>query len=272
MIKTFKATNLNRGMNFDLQLNEDINIITGANGSGKTTVLKLLWYAISGNLDRILPEISFDSFEMTTDNALISITKEEHNKKPLVKLRYKTNKLEETREKTITPERLADWPELKLASRHLAQVSGESIFFPTFRRIEGGFSISTIRDQDIIRLSTTNKAAWPRRIYESQYSTEGSDLQRSLNSLAERLSNGMHRFVTSISTDDLVRLLTNKYAEVSEKTNKLHMDLSRFILDRIADEAKPTSGDDITPADTRQLLDIIQSKSKEVTEIGRAHV
>ena len=59
MIKSLKATGLNRCMSFDLKFHEDINIVTGRNGSGKTTVLKLLWYAISGNLERIIAEIRF---------------------------------------------------------------------------------------------------------------------------------------------------------------------------------------------------------------------
>lgn len=62
MIKSLKVTGLNRCMSFDLKFHEDINIVTGRNGSGKTTVLKLLWYAISGNLERIIAEIRFESF------------------------------------------------------------------------------------------------------------------------------------------------------------------------------------------------------------------
>ena len=56
-----------------------------------------------------------------------------------------------------------------------------------------------------------------------------------MNELSERVSVGAHRFVASISTDDINRLVTSKYAEISEKNNRLHMDLSRFILRHVGE-------------------------------------
>ena len=53
MIKRLVVKGLHGKFDFDLAFNEDLNILTGKNGSGKTTILKLLWYLISGNLHRI---------------------------------------------------------------------------------------------------------------------------------------------------------------------------------------------------------------------------
>uniref|UniRef100_UPI0019D18866 AAA family ATPase n=1 Tax=Acinetobacter baumannii TaxID=470 RepID=UPI0019D18866 len=50
-----------------LDFNEDLNIFTGRNGSGKTTILKLMWYLISGNFDKAVAEINFKSATLKTD-------------------------------------------------------------------------------------------------------------------------------------------------------------------------------------------------------------
>jgi len=49
IVRHFRISGLhqNRNLDFDLDFNEDINILTG---SGKTTVLKLIWYLTSENL------------------------------------------------------------------------------------------------------------------------------------------------------------------------------------------------------------------------------
>lgn len=40
-------------------LNEDLNVFTGRNGCGKTTIMKLFWYAVSSNFSQLLREINF---------------------------------------------------------------------------------------------------------------------------------------------------------------------------------------------------------------------
>ncbi len=88
MIKSLKVTGLNQGLSFDLNFHEDINIITGRNGSGKTTVLKLLWYAISGNIERIFEEIKFESFEVVTDKVRVGVSVDRERVDPQVCLGY----------------------------------------------------------------------------------------------------------------------------------------------------------------------------------------
>jgi predicted ATPase len=77
---------------------------------------------------------------------------------------------------------------------------------------------------------------------------------------------GAHRFVASISTEDLIRLLTSKYAEVSEKTNRLHMELSRFILQQV----QPTVLLDQSPADPAAALATIQDRAHHITQESEA--
>ena len=266
MIKSLKAVNLNRHMTFNLRFNEDINIVTGKNGTGKTTVLKLLWYAISGNLERILPEMSFDSFELETDTCLVGMAIEAKQKRRMVKLKYRIDSIEKELERPI--ERCVEWDELQYANRQISRATGSSIFFPTFRRIEGGFSISTRMDDESLRFvgGRTNRRG------EIYFTGENPGLQQAVNQLSDRLSVAMHRFVATISTDDIIRLLTSKYAEISEKTNRLHMDLSRFILERVGGSAEAEAGYSVTVGsnEPREALDDIRQRARNVTQQSEA--
>lgn len=38
---------------------KNIYVLSGKNGAGKTTTLKLMWYIISGNLEKALIEVPF---------------------------------------------------------------------------------------------------------------------------------------------------------------------------------------------------------------------
>jgi predicted ATPase len=55
-----------------------------------------------------------------------------------------------------------------------------------------------------------------------------------MSELSSVMSAFDHHFVASISTDDIVELLTGRYAEISEHTNTLHEDLSNFISAKIS--------------------------------------
>ena len=261
MIKSLKVENLNRRMSFELDFHEDINIVTGKNGSGKTTVLKLLWYAMSGNLERIIPEIYFDSFELKTDSlsvAMLRYVAEGKHRRPMIRVTYQIGGADS---KFI--DRLEDrlehgsWQELQELNREIARASGSSIFFPTFRRIEGGFSITAKPDYDVSRFMGGRMVRYASEVY---FTSDQSGLQKAINQLSESISVGAHRFVASISTDDIVPLLTSKYAEISERTNRLHMDLSKFILA----EVEPEGGAGEAGMGAVETLEEITQKAKAV--------
>jgi len=271
MIKSFRAVNLNRKMTFNLQFHEDINIITGRNGSGKTTLLKLLWYAISGKLERIVTEITFDSFELTSDNMTIGMTFDRNrSKSPMLRLKYQSGE-----NATIEVERPLElgipWDEINEVNRLIA-TKATSIFFPTFRRIEGGFSISS-PDQDSMQYSSNSGL---NRVYDVYDPSEARGLQRAMNRLSDRLSRSNHRFVASTSTDDIVELVTSKYAEISEHTNRLHMELSRSILGQLTAVPIAVGGRDeveFDPAietEPREALEAIQRRARSITTESEA--
>ena len=68
-------------------------------------------------------------------------------------------------------------------NNEIIKLSNSSVFFPTFRRIEGGFSINS-QQRGLRRLK--------------------SSLQDAMSELSERLSVDNHQFVSSISTEVLL--------------------------------------------------------------------
>ena len=60
---SFSASNVYRQFNFDLNFYPDVSILYGINGSGKTTVLKLINYVISGRFPDLL-KIDFDELTL----------------------------------------------------------------------------------------------------------------------------------------------------------------------------------------------------------------
>ena len=67
-----------------------------------------------------------------------------------------------------------------------------------------------------------------------------------------------HKFIASISTHDIVELLTEKYAAISRRTNALHIDLSKEITQKISATREQQ--------DAILLLDGIQERVKQVAE------
>ncbi len=212
MIKRFKVENLNGRVSCDLNFHEDINIVTGKNGSGKTTLLKLLWFMISGNNERILHEMDFTSAEVETSDYDLSIRTEKRKSRPLMRWEIKMPD-----KPTQTGIGHPESDRIEALNRLVAGV-GSSLFFPTFRRIEGGFSmgVSGRRFADGEQMVLLDS---PVR------------MESSFSALANLLSVRGHHFVTSISTQDIVSSLTNHYADVSERINEDHRKLSTDIFD-----------------------------------------
>jgi hypothetical protein len=144
MIKRFEIFALHGkpNLNFDLLFNRDLNILTGKNGSGKTTILKLLWYCLSGNVDRIRTEITFKKVVLETDSFKLVITMDnESDSKEL------TFNLEISGKQIPLPERpslmvptlggfITPQPEAsEFVKREIGALNESSMFFPTFRRI-----------------------------------------------------------------------------------------------------------------------------------------
>lgn len=62
-LKAFKVDGLWGYKDFDIQLNKDVNIIIGPNASGKTTLLNLMRFVFSADLDSLM-DIDFEEIEI----------------------------------------------------------------------------------------------------------------------------------------------------------------------------------------------------------------
>ena len=242
MIRSIKVKGLNNRVDVDEGFNQDLNVITGRNGSGKTTLLKLIWYSISGNLERIIPEIPFQSVSIETDSFSLSIEVESDKGKfhcdfangDEIDANFETSLRSEVHELNV----------------RIAGMMPSSLFFPTFRRIEGGFarfSRYVVSDDSV---------PYQPDLFERRYRDRAiEELQEAMEQISNEVSVSDHKFIASMSTNDIAKLLTEKYADVSERTNELHAKLSKDITQKIS-ARKPSD-------DSNPILDGIQKLVEE---------
>lgn len=216
MIKKLIVEKLNnRRKPLELVFHPDLNLLTGTNGSSKTTILKLIWFLNAGRIYNLVKEINFSFAELTTSNSIISIRRDLENN---------TTSISIDKEKpfTISDLNLRDL-EIRRADRiherfidiHKAAIP--TIFFPTFRRIEGGFSMDEGFDPRFGRQDHIREA---------------------LEEFSKRLSLRNQRFITSISTDDIILLLNKEYSNINAQINAIQKQKSDDIIRKIKSKNK----------------------------------
>ena len=253
MIKYLKVKGLNKRLDGEFAFNEDLNIFTGPNGSGKTTLLKLPWYLISGHLAQILAEIPFHSIAIQTDLFALSM---ERVKPDRVIFDYNFGKEEGVSEFIIIDaetgkidQKDVGW--VNALEKRIAESSKGSLFFPTFRRIEGGFSIDFVNAGD-----TEDRAVI------SLLSSPAAMLHAAMSKFSEELSTDRHKFITSVSTKDIEKLLPLKQIEISNKVNELYAELS----DRID---KEVSSSDANKSSRDQAISALEHIQDDLLETGK---
>lgn len=217
---------LNGNDDVKMSFNEDINILTGRNGSGKTTLLKLMWYLISANIERAIREISFSRASIVTSVYRLQVEKTDVKGKKIVAIKIEDNKGCMIFDKKEPFSREAAVEE---ANQMTVKMFDTSIFFPTFRRIEGGFSMTGPSGLYARRYIRENGEEYLLR-EDHDY---GSGIQEALESHAERLSVRKHKFVSSISTVDIQQLVSRRYNEATTQVDKYSKNLSENIFGEI---------------------------------------
>jgi predicted ATPase len=223
----------------DYKFNADLNILTGRNGSGKTTLMKLAWFIISGNVLLALREIDFKICTVVTDiySCTVTRTGPTHCK---IELEMNGERyIFENDEGDPEYEPFLDSAEDK--ANPIIISLGSSIFFPTFRRIEGGFSMAV------------NSNARVRPNSRSEF-----EIDDTLTSISRKLSNKEHVFISAISTSDVTSLLLRRYAAFSEEINTYQADVSRNVIDKIRQYEKTQS--------VRQEADALLSETRAEIE------
>lgn len=229
------------------EFNRDLNVITGRNGAGKTTFLKLCWYLVSGSITRAISEIEFESALLETDKFRLKIFRQAPHTCIGV---FEDDEGITEAEDTFDPD--GDFQiDARDVLSDLVSPYATTLFFPTFRRIEGGFSMPTKRSR-----------------IRSTLGRETMELEEAMTSLSRRMSHGDNTFVSSISTVDIEALLLKNYADLSEKYNSLQRTVSSEVIDDIrgyeiaADSDEGTKDGGIKSA--RELIDRVRDKVEKM--------
>ncbi len=229
MIKQLIVKNLFNQPNqhYDLVFYDDLNILTGRNGTGKTTLIKLLWYAVSGHFDILVREITFSYLKIVTDKCEIEIDAS-GNPTYHFSIKYFDTALAQKYNK--------DFKNFKLLP--IIDEEHSTLFFPTFRRIEGGFTI----------VPKVGEMVENNEIYEAF-----NDLSNRLSRTAMGLVN--HKFIAYVSTNDINRRLNEEIAYHSTEKDKINQQKTL----KIEELAKA--------GNSEAILQIIEQSNKELENL-----
>ncbi|MDC4444831.1 ATP-binding protein [Acinetobacter baumannii] len=199
-----------------LDFKKDLNILSGKNGAGKTTILKMIWYFISGNLEKAYIEAPFKKAILETNIYTISV-----NVNPNEDKDFPLTTTINIKDKSQVNEDIYKVTQSKSPYNYIATgFIGSSFFLPTFRIIEGGFTTEkyNIKHEilkNILQVNTDIK--------------ETDSLENSFKKLSLSLSKEDHNFLTSISSSAINELLVSKYAENMSKIQPYQKDRNELI-------------------------------------------
>ena len=255
MIQHLEVKGLNNRLSDKFKFHEDLNIFTGANGSCKTTLLKLIWYLISGNLQQIVLEIPFHTISIQTDFFDFSMERVESDR---VMFDYNFGKEEKVNDFIVIAAGTGkinqkDMDCVNALEKRIARTTKRSLFFPTFRRIEGGFSrVTTDTDSLAMRLLTSTPEM----------------LQASILGFSNKVSINGHKFIASTSTEDLGELLTQKYADIYEEITTRQAQVLENISKEIQNNPDKDKVSEI-PQDSSTILNAIQKVHEERERLSK---
>ncbi|MFN8351883.1 MAG: ATP-binding protein [Flavobacteriales bacterium] len=209
MIKRLLVEKLNSRIDHEFVFNDDLNLFTGKNGSSKTTLLKVLWFLNCGKLWTLLDEVNFRMVELETTRGKIRVARTDSP--GIVEVTSTDGSMNKYPEDQLRQFEFRN-VRVRKAMEQFRSHAFPTLFFPTFRRIEGGFTMEHERVPDQF----------------SPYS-----LRQAFTELSNRLSSPSNTFISSISTDDIVRLLTTQSARINERISNEQADTSDRIIQKI---------------------------------------
>lgn len=249
-----------------IDFKSDIHVISGKNGAGKTTILKLVWYFISGNLEKALIEVPFKSATLETDIYILNVKVKEEQDTP-----FETTLTYKDRENFIDiDENIVfdiDLEEINPHIRHiLTKFIGSSYFFPTFRNIEGGFNTEkyNIKHELIRHLLINNSQKNPNNI----------DLISDFKTLSNKISNENHRFIASVSSSNINDVLISRYAEIMSLIQPYQSQRRELLTELFKHISLPESDEDTKieiKSIQKKLSNIDDSVNTKINPLKRFH-
>lgn len=260
-IKRMLVEKLNQRITADVPFKDSLNVITGSNGSGKTTFLKACWYLYSGNIGSAIREINFEKMEIETDQLTLSVQcsdpdsedpKYTINLVPAQKLRFQSKELLETLSSPLH----GSWNEIKdilWRYKFLTALNHDSLFFPTFRRVEGGFSLGD-RNQKTVR---------GKRAGLSLDGANDDELTKALRATSAALTEFDNKFVCSMSTTDVEKLVADTKARMDSRQKEEYEILAEAISASIRQWQTSGASDATGAAYLREILRNVTDVEKE---------
>ena len=230
-IRRMLVEKLNRRITAEITFNDSLNIITGSNGSGKTTFLKACWYLYSGNIENALREINFKKMEIETDQLTLTVfCSDPDSEDPKFSISVKTHgnlRFESTELLATTKGTLeGTWDEIKDALwryKFITAVNHDSLFFPTFRRVEGGFLLGN-KNERALRTKRTG-------LLNDEINDD--ELTRALRAASNALTEFDNKFICSMSTTDVERLVAETKARMDSMQKEEYEILAENISQNI---------------------------------------
>ncbi len=245
MVKSFEVYGLYGKINHKIDFHEDLTVLTGLNGSGKTSILKLLWCLLSTNKSIPLTEMVFDRAVVETDKYRLEVLPDYENVKSGPRAARFTVSLPDGNVDPVSYDVLYDseaispngWRKLEALNDSISNIVQDTIYFPTFRRIEGGFETADELHMRKRRMPTINELAY------------------AVNNFSLALSTCKHKFISSIGTKDVERMLLSVNNEINANVNHLYLEFSKYI-ERALNQRNKNADD----TDARKALFEIEKK------------
>ena len=212
---------LNNKVDCNSEFHNDINVVTGINGCGKTTLLKILWYAISGNIERLVSDISFESFYLETSHFCLSLFNDDG-----IQWQHIANGIKQNGFINLGEYNSAN--EIEVLKSLIIKDRTESLFFPTFRRIEGAYlkTIANIRSMGMTEKILSD-------ILDKPIDAFSIKIQDDFEKLSDTLTSLEHKFICSVSTHDLGYLLRLHHAKTTEKIDEYSRALNKSLISNL---------------------------------------
>lgn len=267
MVKSIFISDLyGKELNKEYFFDKKINIVTGINGAGKTTFIKLVWYLISGNIERALEEIEFSYVRLIHELFVLEITRDKSNKtnKYITIIEFKNTEESkclklETEQCTGTRTFEGSYNKINEMNLTVIKSSKYSLFFPTFRRIEGGFSI---------------ERHFPSSVLGKKVNWDSVGFKDLVESIGKDLTVYNHKLIASVSTNDIEELMKNEYLRISKKSLELNneaMDKIKNIVTQNSQSTEDISRENINEKNRlfNSISSVISNVDKEQKEIEK---
>jgi energy-coupling factor transporter ATP-binding protein EcfA2 len=219
MIKRLVVEKLYDRFDFDLTFNEDLNLLTGRNGSGKTTLMKIMWGMLSGRIgdeakypkfENVLMEVGdVKLFQGKADSPLFPFERQAISDHQYFAGWGTPGKLMGTAQGYSTTILKSE------GMNHFFPSTGRTLFFPTFRRNEGGYEFLNV----------------PQPVGQNPLA------DANLASMVRAANNGprdFHVFVNYSSTIDIDYIISSLHSQLANKAAELEKAHSEFVTERIS--------------------------------------